>query len=128
MRAPTANPLLKVIGALAILAGLGVVVLVLARAIPGAVPDFGWGPTLIVAVPMTVFGGYIIYLGYSLLRRASRAAFSKLWFGAFIFGIVFVTHRLSSFPAYAIAAVLGLLGALLQPFVTTRLFHDDPNV
>ena len=128
MSTPAANPLLKVIGALAILAGMGVVVLMLARAIPGAVPDFGWGSTLIVVVPMTAFGGYIIYLGYSLLYRASRAAFSKLWFGAFIFAIVLVTHRVSSFSAYAIAAVFGLVGALLQPLVTTRLFRDDPNV
>src|SRR2546421_9037037 len=116
MRTPATGPIIKTIGALAMLVGTAIGVLVLTRAVPRALPEDGWPLTLAFAVPVLALAVYIGYLGYSRLLRASRRAFERIWFVVAIFVVVGIGRRVSSLTGYSLAACVGVLSAVIQPF------------
>src|SRR5437879_6498171 len=83
--------------------------------------------SLLFALPLVAFGGYIVYLSYQLSFRLSRDAFKRLYFGFVIILAVIVTDKshLSGFTRYLIPISLGLIGVFTRPFVSNRLFPEN---
>ena len=86
----------------------------------------------IVIELLITFGGiavgvYIIYLAYLLAFRSSRKAFERIFFLVFIFIIVAVGRGFSVLGTSLVAAGVAVLGFVLRPIITRRLFRDEDH-
>jgi hypothetical protein len=126
-----AKRVLRIIGAITVLAGLLCVYAFIAACmdvflhiwVRPAISDIVI--ELLITLGGIAFGAYIVYLGYQISCQFSRRAFERIYFGTAIFLAVIVGRNVSGFLFYLIPVGIGLIVLFTRPLVSNRIFPED---